>query len=294
MVTRKEKVKSFKVYLEKNNWIEKSLRISPLDPSAKTTAVWDLREESTTPSNGEDITTALNGQEYMSIPVMQEFMDMLERHSTASMASESESSCMYFKCREGVWFDSEGVDVVLHIRNILSSSSDNVNIQFGKQSCVLNKLLCTSSTVKVDLFLKSLISKIVASKESLDSDLERKLVSDMPTKFEIVGDVLMLPEGFMELQEWHHFGSDFLFEGLQSCFSQHNGNTKLKSGISRIARKARIANNLKRESQVKILWSSLDFLKSKTDAVSGTPGSLEWVHVLENKILFGFDITKVM
>ena len=93
--------------------------------------------------------------------------------------------------------------------------------------------------------------------------------------FERVGDVLMIDSDAFMSSSWGPSLHDLYAELCQiSC-------------CSRVARTARIHTNLKRESQVEIVFATQDQpVRSRQD-----PG---WVDVKENQIRYSFDLTKVM
>jgi len=132
-------------------------------------------------------------------------------------------------------------------------------------------------------------------------------------KFEIVGNVLMIPETFLLGLDWERvfallhrevlmeelaggssllsleaddgngpsdeavtYGS-YVFRSLAACF-----------GLKRVARKATIDSGPKRESRVRLLYPH----QGQPDATG--PEAAGWVTVVENRIRFGFDITRVM
>ena len=138
-------------------------------------------------------------------------------------------------------------------------------------------------------------------------------------KFEIVGNVLMLPETYLMGLDWERVfalphreeeegtagGSSllghevddsngpttdeaasqmmmtygfFVFRSLAACF-----------GLKRVARKATIDSGPKRESRVRLLYPHPQGQPDTTG-----PEAPGWVTVSENRIRFGFDITRVM
>jgi len=127
-------------------------------------------------------------------------------------------------------------------------------------------------------------------------------------KFEIVGNILMLPEYCLVGPDWdrvfampyqrevgsgHEEDNDgppvvddaavsttygsYVFRSLADCF-----------GLKRVARKATIDSGPKRESRVRLLYPQ----QGQPDATG--PEAAGWVAIVENRIRFGFDITRVM
>jgi tRNA G37 N-methylase Trm5 len=92
----------------------------------------------------------------------------------------------------------------------------------------------------------------------------------MPSKFEVVGDVLMIPETSLMSKSWNDLITDkgvALWSSLAECF-----------GLHRVGRKALIDDSRMRRSQVQLLYNN------------GSSDS--WVTVIENHIAFNFDITR--
>jgi len=95
-----------------------------------------------------------------------------------------------------------------------------------------------------------------------------------PFKFELVGDVLMVPEHALIEDVWN---VPSVWAALAAIF-----------GAGRVARKAKIDSGLLRQSCVLMLYPAL----GRPDTTG--PGSPGWVTVVENKLPFSFDITRVM
>lgn len=102
----------------------------------------------------------------------------------------------------------------------------------------------------------------------------------VPDKFEFVSDVLLVPrDAFLE-KEWQAgFVSDMW---AKVCAST-------SPPFSRVARKAFIDANEKRQSHVELLYVNQQALTSSR--AKEAPG---WVEVRENSIVYGWDITRVM
>ena len=138
--------------------------------------------------------------------------------------------------------------------------------------------------------------------------------TELVSRFEIVGDVLMLPANYLTGEKWNSIlglsselnmdNSDTLctdaaaaaveedqtetnpeaanyrravFASLAECF-----------GLQRVARKAEIDSGPKRESRVRMLHPVVGLPRTTG------PSSPGWVVVHENKIAYSFDITRVM
>lgn len=114
-------------------------------------------------------------------------------------------------------------------------------------------------------------------------------LGNLPEKYELVGDVLMVQEGRLDSPSWRALLEDSgrassLWAGLADVW-----------GLSRVARKAAIDKGPMRESRVHLLYpyppTSSDKKPGEGDSPEYSPG---WVTVVENGISFGFDMTRVM
>lgn len=157
-----------------------------------------------------------------------------------------------------------------------------VNINNSPQS----KISSTSGSKKAVLYLQGLIPEILKQVSISKPDdlpkIENELHCDIPAKFEFVGDIIMIPECSLLMAEWElHLCFSMIFQKLLDIFNESGKNDSTKLKYTRIARKAQIDPGPMRESRVRILHPN----------ESNTSG---WVELIENKILYGFDITKVM
>lgn len=92
-------------------------------------------------------------------------------------------------------------------------------------------------------------------------------LDEIPSKYELVGDVLMIPESALQASGWQREDLH-IWAHLAACF-----------GLKRVARKAKVDAGAMRQSRVVMLWP---------------PGADTWVKVVENGISFNFDITRIM
>ncbi|RLN06724.1 hypothetical protein BBO99_00001091 [Phytophthora kernoviae] len=137
------------------------------------------------------------------------------------------------------------------------------NDEFGKISG-LNRNEVIYSTISA-----------IASKYQLPADIEKTI----PEKYEFVSDVLLIPrDSFLE-PEWAPFAQEMW---VQVC----EATTPV---FSRVARKAFIDSNEKRQSHVELLYTNHKALTSHRSKES--PG---WVEIRENSIIYGWDLTRVM
>lgn len=139
-----------------------------------------------------------------------------------------------------------------------------------RQEPSFSKLTLANTYRKADLYLEGIVASHGMSKSSLQR---------LPKKYELVGDVLMIPEDSLIGSEWESVMTDSLWQELAHCFQ-----------VGRVGRKARVDSGPMRESHVHLL-----FPRPTTEQENQTgPGSVGWVTVQENGIYFSFDITRVM
>lgn len=197
--------------------------------------------------------------------------------------------------------DKSQIDFVTELFKLRSFS----DLLFGRLPADL--LFSGATMVSKSQSVKTILSEWY-NKHGIEKGMDKtqQEVFCYPKKFELVGnDVVMIPSESLlnELYEEHLSGNGQVSE---------NSLTELWSllaaafGCSRIARKAEISSNLRRESRVKLLYKSPEFetkrrarvLEASRDPDVPDPQAVEksegWVTVIENKVKFGFDISKVM
>eukprot|EP00605_Chrysophyceae_sp_TOSAG23-4_P001484 GSChrysophyteH1.ASY1.ANO1.1621.1 assembled CDS len=101
----------------------------------------------------------------------------------------------------------------------------------------------------------------------------------VPRKWEMVGDILMLPEG-----AFTSFGWEKLLPPPPSPIYD-------TSDIHRVARRAKVDSGPRRESHILLLLPAVGRENNLTDILPRSPG---WCTVVENGIKFSFDITRIM
>jgi tRNA wybutosine-synthesizing protein 3 len=253
IVISSSQVKKMKIYLEKNNWIDKKRRIAISE-----LLVEDLESiqllNSTLPVTESINSVEENTEKRMSLPVISDFMNLL-KSSTQSNFHEN-------------------------LNNIIDSKRTNL-LLYGKQIIRQSKSLIVNVYRKANEYLESILAK---RGYDLTIPSNKKL---LPKKYEIVGDVLMLPENSFCNDTWNNilgFRDDSLLDwrnnfwfGLTLCFTN----------INKIGRKGLIEGE-KRESTIKLLYPELG-----RPELTG-PNEPGWVNLSENGISFGFDITRVM
>jgi tRNA G37 N-methylase Trm5 len=240
----KKSVKTVKLILEDYHLLDKSRRISSFAHDGAT--IERLVVIPSSEAVAQDDALSVAGP-LMAIPVVAAFVTQ-SRGDTPSAAALNIAEELLSS-----WPASKGV------------------IFMAMQKTLVSKLDIVSSQRKAFDFLAN-----VCSQYRLDK-------ADLPKKFEIVGDVLMISEGALpESKGWSDSKVPHLWRDLASCFD-----------LTRVARHARVDSGPKRESRVQLLLPR----QRDSDAESLTarlPDRPGWVVVNENGIRFGFDILKVM
>lgn len=330
----KSRVRGVKVFLDSNKWLDKSHRIS--SANLLDTPGFMCVDLSTVRNGGEtDITSDIrqlssvsnvysnhDKTDMMAIPVTSEFYKMLSKSDSES-TMKSKGVIIPFSAdlfaalysllvlpipettltaserkKKGKVKASVKEPVMTEARDWSKDghTHGNMSLVFTLQSCTVSKIKIISGHLKAVEYLKS----FVPSTAKDDNIITTRLLRDIPTKFEIVGDVIMIPEGSLESEEWENIIDDSFWIGLLNCFSNNANDSSSTDNVrkfTRVARKARIDPGLKRESRVRLLFPSVDskvtdMAIQARDCVG--PGGDGWTEVIENGITFGFDITKVM
>lgn len=156
---------------------------------------------------------------------------------------------------------------------------------FVNGNCPRSKLLQINKYTQcydlLDKFYNEYFTKLEL--DSYASDIKNRSHYFYPKKFEIIGScVLMIPLGSYLHDHCFEFEFDEnrLWSNLLACFN-----------CNRLARKSEIGTTLKRESLVKLLYEAKDMVLQHANYPDD---SNTWVTVVENKIKFSFDFTKVM
>jgi tRNA G37 N-methylase Trm5 len=170
---------------------------------------------------------------------------------------------------------------------VISESESTVvcaYVTVGRQCVRTSKALLASSYRRATEYLDSVVRRF----RLVPTDTA---AAEYPRKYELVGDVLMVPEDALCGPLWQTLlgtgdsGDSWstsrtaveVWAGLAGCF-----------GVARVARKARVDSGPRRDSHVTLLLPPL----GRPDGTG--PGSPGWTEVVENGISFGFDITRVM
>ena len=317
----KSRLRGVKLFLEKNSWLDKSKRISaPAIASVTFGSVrysYDMENDAIlcnrmcTQSNtfsesfraqnmavpvtesfirlltsGDciDDNNALNGKELKSaIPTRKYFemyslLELPVSRSNESAAERKKNRQLEISLDFRYDHDEFIESIQQQHQHDRGETAISFLLEFGVQSCLINKVKAFSCQTKAIDFIESFVP----------SSLVPSIKNDIPKKFEYVGDVIMIPEGFLEDEFWNSVIDDSFWLGLLNCFNfDSDGENRTRKLYSRIARHARIDPGLKRESRVRLLYPLL-----RND--SAGPDGDGWTEVVENNITFGFDITKVM
>ncbi|KAG7393676.1 tRNA methyltransferase tyw3 [Phytophthora pseudosyringae] len=166
--------------------------------------------------------------------------------------------------------------VTATIRELLASTTD-VELQklqtVADDDAYANKFGKTSGLNRNEV-IRSTIGAF-ASKHQLSPEI----VKVIPEKYEFVSDVLLIPrDSFLE-QEWAPFADEMWTHVCASTTPT----------FARVARKAFIDANEKRQSHVELLYVNEKALTSQR-----SKGASGWVEIRENGIIYGWDLTRVM
>lgn len=289
---KKDRVKKVKVWLEQNGFIDKSRRISD--------AQTDAFQQSTTVSLAASIDSS-NNEGIQLLPSAIGLVGPLPDDQTEDIS-------LWMAVPITVQFQAQLLSISTEIKTIssmlmqeLATIAGTTSLRVGVQESRVNKTLLTDGYRRASNFLDQF---------AIRSGLSAKAKGSYPSKYELVGDVLMIPEGAFDGQDWRFLGLNHSEDQSNDLDSHGAINTKDQNiivnnkqvtnfwrdlancfSVQRVARKARIHHGPKRESQVSLLYPPRIDSESSPDT---GPGSRCWVTVTENSIAFSFDITRVM
>ncbi len=305
-------VKRLKTWLESKNLIEKSVKIaktsfdslSKLKQSAKNVnsniSIISLNPDTSSqePSelDNDDVLRSI-----MAIPITQDlYLNIL--------SSSFQSNCFCEEIHNLV--DSNVIFVTSRVEDVQNMKADNrkdISSINGNQTYVspegfLNTIESLakskggvhSAHIKPYKKRPPFISKETKAnnflkKFMLDEGISDESALEIPSKYELVGDILMIPDKAFNSPCWKDAiakDSTKFWTTLSSFFK-----------VNRVARKAFIHSGPMRKSQVQLLFTpSNDRCEKKKVCICGEDHSSSsgWVTVIENRIQFSFDITKVM
>jgi tRNA(Phe) wybutosine-synthesizing methylase Tyw3 len=281
-----QSVKAVKVLLEAKGWLDKSQSIAKVEEATLSACnsdadvvelpleVAEVAEEVTavqvpTITAAQAATRLCGDVSYMALPLFPALAS--ELHSLGQHAPSTEVAALL----RGVHAATQQSTVLLGQYATRSSKRSQVN-----------------SAQKANELLLALAAKHHLPVSSKASSAE------LGCRYEVVGDVLMLPEHYLSGARWEAVlgltvdaeGNmtsttdaaavryrQQVFSALAGCF-----------GLSRVARKAEIDSGPRRESKVRLLHPTVGM------PASTGPGAEGWVTVWENRIPYSFDITRVM
>lgn len=245
-------VKGLKIWLEERNWLDKNHRITicgELDESIKSIQLVDSEKDNELFIKKEENTNIIdkeNQTKMMAVPLVSTFASMLLEKTLKVTEITSLQSII-------------GNNVLLG--DFIGARSNKAQLV----SCYRKAREFTEEVTRMRGF----------------STFAKKSI---PKKWELVGDVLLIPEEAFLGPEWENlllseYGEQF-WDLLSSCF-----------GVHRVARRGAIDPGPKRESTVRMLFPKVD---PSVEGDSAGPDSSGWVVVTENHVRYGFDMTKVM
>ena len=257
VIAKASMVKLLKTWLEKQHFTDKQRRITELADVSVDLYTATLDPDFTSVTHAESLehhSLSLDGNEkLMAVPISPLF-DALLRKDRASL-TEAEQALL------------RGLSHGLQLRTL----------QVAYQQTKVSKSVLSNSNKKAAIYLDTVVRS---------RGLSPSARASFPQKYELVSDVLMLPEHSFQGHDWDFLRatsptapaatgpSAFEFwSGLAACFS-----------TNRVAQKARIDGGPKRESRVVVLWSSPTIPADSADGC--------WVTVVENKVSFSFDLTR--
>ena len=247
IVVPKSQTKATKVLFEKHGWFNKELKITSYKPCKdrqpeRFQISCDLETISLVQEDSSNCYQDVLS--LMGVPVTDKFLAFLEERNSMPVLQE--------------------------LRDALSTEF----IVLDAQENGLGRRTFTDKTSLAREYLMKSVAPFCSNELEVND-----ASSDIPEKFEIVGDVLMIP---FDRITGNHF---------QKLLLISNDATEMWKelaeifGLHRVARKAAVDRGPMRESRVVILYP--------TDCQNGS-NSAAWVTVVENSISFSFDITKVM
>jgi tRNA(Phe) wybutosine-synthesizing methylase Tyw3 len=277
-----QNVKPVKVLLEGRGWLDKSQSIAKVEEAAlfACNSDSDVVEVPLELAEGQLVsavqvtmaqvaTRACGDISYMALPLTSVLASQL--HSLGQHAPSAEVAAL--------------------LRGVHASTQQST-ILLGQYATRSSKRSQVNSAQKANELLLALSAKHRLPVSSQASSAE------LGCRYEVVGDVLMLPEHYLSGARWEAVlglttGAEGnmtsttdasavryrqqVFSALAGCF-----------GLGRVARKAEIDSGPRRESKVRLLHPTVGM------PASTGPGAEGWVTVWENRIPYSFDLTRVM
>ena len=190
------------------------------------------------------------------------------------LVDKSIASAIYERLKNGDCMSEEfvikdlGQQVAIPVKNpdMISRLDwfDSESFQFSKIKFEMKKLNKTPAQELVTNSEKLLLRNSII--------LTQEMAGCLPTKWELLGDLALVPSDTLNSEEWHIIRSD-----NETLYQEVWREIAASLRVSRIARQSEIANDKLRSSQVKM--------------IIGDSGEVEFT---DNGVKFWLDVTKVM
>jgi tRNA(Phe) wybutosine-synthesizing methylase Tyw3 len=277
-----QSVKAVKVLLEAKGWLDKSQSIAKVEEAALFACNSDSDVVEVPPelAEGQVVSAVQVTMAQVATRVCCE-VSFMALPLTSVLASQLHS----------LGQNTPSAEVAALLRGVHAATQQST-VLLGRYATRSSKRSQVNSAQKANELLLALAAKHHLPVSSQASSAE------LGCRYEVVGDVLMLPEQYLSGARWEAVlglttdeqGNmtsttdaaavryrQQVFSTLAGCF-----------GLSRVARKAEIDSGPRRESKVRLLHPTVGM------PASTGPGAEGWVTVWENRIPYSFDITRVM
>jgi tRNA(Phe) wybutosine-synthesizing methylase Tyw3 len=292
--------KSMKSLLEKYRFLSKHVKISSF---TLTEDMGDI-EMFRIPVNMDEIQTGWNitaGATVFALPITADLMQVLSDSSIEKTSPEQ----MEFWTELSTLLSESRLYYMSQFLAKAAASHDNASNREHKSSG-------KKSRQEMNTELRRCLLEVSQSLATTDQEfagISEAAWDNLPHKYEMVGDVMMIPEQSFRHADWIDMITRLEKKYPEDCLHQeleiNHPFWKLIAtvgNVSRIARKATIDERPMRESKVILLYqrraASASTAKSTKPCICGEPNHERnipgWVTLLENKLSFSFDITKVM
>jgi tRNA wybutosine-synthesizing protein 3 len=314
-------VKSLKTILEKSSFYNKEMKIQSLRSSCQNVKV-----------NYEIVDIFNDSKPLLGEGDSNNFESILNEYCQKESTEESKQSpldwmivpisssgygAMLRRKGKAMWDEIKSLQLPVSFLPILKTSE-----KLPKPSGVENHHLTIMKGEKgANLFLTQLIDQSLLQgtiPSSQTMKLKQLLLQEIPQKYEVVGDILLIPEQSLVHEKW-----------TEILTANHSQNwkellTTYFPKMTRIGRKAIIEKSLMRQSQIELLYMLGSFKEQcdchrsnhkqcfcgishevittvlPTSTISGeikkpsSESTYGWVTVTENKIKFSFNVNKIM
>jgi tRNA wybutosine-synthesizing protein 3 len=312
-------VKSLKTVLEKSNFYNKEMKIQSLRSSCQNVKV-----------NYEIMNIFNDSKPLLAEGESNNFESILNEYCQKESTEESKESSLDWMIlpvvssgyaamlgRKGnsLWNEIKSLQLPVSFLPFLKTTGKLPKPSAGVED---HHLTTMKGEKGANLFLTQLIDQSLLQgtiPSSQTMKLKQLLLQEIPQKYEVVGDILLIPEQSLLHQKWTEILNANNFQNWKELL------TAYFPKMTRIGRKAIIEKSLMRQSQIELLYM-LDSFKEQCDChrsnqrkcfcgishelittVLPTSGEIQnpssestygWVTVTENKIKFSFNINKIM